>query len=277
MPISQTIEPEQSSVAGLPIRRILPARNRLMVGPFIFMDQGGPITISGGPGGGVPEHPHAGLSTFTYLIEGSVQHRDSAGNEAVVRSGDVALMTSGSGITHEELPVPGAPSGPRSLFFAQMWLALPDHLEEMDPAFEHHAKATLPVLSRPGATVRMAMGSFDGVTAPTTCHVPALFAEIRLEAGATLAVPAAYDEQALMLLEGDAEVDAQALTSHQLNVLTRTETTVRSTRGAHLLLIGGARFPTRRYIGGSFVASSPQKLRRWMQDAAYGRWPRIAR
>ena len=98
-PVQQTIEPTPENLGAISIRRYLPSRTRQMVGPFIFMDQGGPLELPDGTSGGVPEHPHAGLSTFTYLMEGSVEHTDSAGNQAVVERGDVALMTAGSGIT----------------------------------------------------------------------------------------------------------------------------------------------------------------------------------
>lgn len=277
MPITEILEPQVASVAGVPIRRLLPSRHRPMVGPFILMDQFGPLEIPAGVGGGVPEHPHAGLSTFTYLIEGSVHHRDSDGHDAIVRSGDVALMTAGSGITHEELPVVEGSSSFQRAFAVQMWLALPDPLEEMDPAFEHHTGATLPEVVRDGTTVRLGLGAFEGAVALTTCHVPTLFAEIRMEAGSTLPVRADYEEQAVMLLGGDVSVDGVELTEHRLAVLAGEQAVLSSSQGAHVLLLGGARFPSRRYIGGSFVASSPEKLRRWMHDSASGRWPRIAR
>lgn len=176
MSIVQVIKPVAHTLGPVPIRRILPSRHRSMVGPFIFMDQGGPLTLPNRPGGGVPEHPHAGLSTFTYLFKGTMNHADSAGNVATIQSGDIALMTSGSGLTHEELPDPTDRSPTVDLFFIQMWLALPDALEETDPAFEHYRKHELPVVAGAGATARLAMGSGWGQTAKTTCHVPTIFA-----------------------------------------------------------------------------------------------------
>lgn len=273
MSIAQVINPKVHDLAGISIRRLLPTRSRMMVGPFIFMDQGGPMVLPS-TARGIPEHPHAGLSTFTYLIEGSMRHEDSAGNKGLVRSGDIALMTAGSGITHAEQPVADE-SGEANLFFVQMWLALPDEHEEMDPAFEHFAKSSLPLFSRGGATARLAMGSMWGETAPTTCYASSLFAELHLEPGAELSIPPQYGELALMLLAGEGSVGEQELRQHHLNVLSSTEVKLRSEKGGHFALLGGDKFPSKRYIGGNFVASSSEKLSRWMRDASGGSWPRI--
>jgi redox-sensitive bicupin YhaK (pirin superfamily) len=276
MAIEQIIKPQASSIAGIPIRRVLPARERLMVGPFIFMDQGGPLTMPNRPGMGVPEHPHAGLSTFTYLMAGHGAHVDSAGFRATIQAGDIALMTAGRGITHEEMPATvDAPT--RDVYFAQMWLALPDAVEEMEPTFQQHARADLPVFAGDKATGRVAMGTYWGLTAPTTCHAPTLFADIELQRGGSIPLASGYDEQALFLMEGDATLGDAPIRLHDLNLLAPTEGVLRSEGGGRALLFGGAHFPSKRWIGGSFVASSPDKLRRWMRNSALGRWPRIQR
>ncbi len=248
-----------------------------MVGPFIFMDQGGPLTLPRTTGGGVPEHPHAGLSTFTYLLQGRMMHADSAGNAATIQSGDNALMTSGSGITHEELPDATDSSKTVDIYFVQMWLALPDAFEETAPAFEHYRRDDLPVVTREGATARLAMGSAWGETAPTTCHAPTIFADIELSAGGSIEIPHEYDEQSVMLLEGDAQIGDEKLALHDLNVLATAPLSLRSENGGRVILLGGARFPTPRYIASSFVASSRGKLNRWIRDSASGSWPRIRR
>lgn len=277
MAILQTIRARASSVGGLPIRRVLPSPERQMVGPFIFMDQGGPIRVPRSRAQGVPEHPHAGLSTFTYLIEGQMHHRDSAGHAASVGPGDIALMTSGSGITHEELPDPNDRSESHSVYFVQMWLALPDAVEEMAPTFELHRGSQLPVVEARRARARVAMGSGWGTTAPTTCHATTLFAELQLEAGGTLPLDVQVDEVAVMVLEGDARLGDETLAPHALHVLDAQSAELRSAGGCRAIVIGGGHFPSERFIGGSFVASSPAKLRRWMREAARGNWPRIQR
>lgn len=278
MAIAQTIRPRERNLAGIVVRNVLPVRERSMVGPFIFMDQGGPLTLRKSPQHtGVPEHPHAGLSTFTYLLEGSQLHRDSAGHTAVFEAGDIALMSAGRGITHEELPDPADTSDTFTIYFAQMWLALPDAVEEMAPAFEHHASADLPVAEGKDARGRVLMGTAWGATAPTTCYLPTFFADIELGPGGEMPIPTDYDELALMLLEGDAELGAASLTASELNVLDGQEAVLSSQAGGRALLFGGARFPTPRYIGGSFVASSPGKLKHWMRASMTDAWPRIQR
>lgn len=246
-----------------------------MVGPFIFMETGGPVEVPRRHAQGVPEHPHAGLSTFTYLIEGAIRHRDSAGYSATVHAGDIALMTSGRGISHEELPANPASRLSERVYFAQMWLALPDELEEMDPTFEHHRAEDLPEWRADDVLVRVAMGSAWGLEAPTTCYLPTLFADLRLEAGARLNVDADYEELAILVLEGDAQIGNEPLPGNALHILERPHPSIRSLAGCRALVLGGTRFPSSRVIGGSFVASTEDKLRGWMRKARRGQFPRI--
>lgn len=250
-----------------------------MVGPFIFMDQGGPLELPDGTSGGVPEHPHAGLSTFTYLMEGSVEHTDSAGNTAVVERGDVALMTAGSGITHEELP-PGNidPRQPRRIEFAQMWLALPDEVEESDPTFQHVKAGQLATVDLTGGSARIAIGTGWDATAPTTTHTDTIFAELNVTAGGTITIEPAWEERALILLDGDAAINDRPMKPFDLPILdASTSVRLSSSTGARLLLFGGDRFATDRYIAGSFVASSADRIRQWMTDYSNGNFPRIER
>ncbi|MFK8023046.1 MAG: pirin family protein [Ilumatobacter sp.] len=268
------------SVGAFPIGRYLPSRSRKMVGPFIFMDLGGPIEVPAGvTEGGAPEHPHAGLSTFTYLMNGSIQHTDSAGNRAIVEPGDVALMTSGSGITHEELP-PGNidPTQPRIVEFAQMWLALPDEVEESDPTFQLVRADDLPTVDLAGGSARITMGTGWGVTAPTDIFTDTVFAELNVAPGGTIAVEPTWEERALILLEGTATLNDRPMKSLDLPVLEPSSTVrISSSTGARLLLFGGERFPSERHIAGSFVASSADKIHQWMADYSSGDFPSIDR
>ncbi|MFT5680977.1 MAG: redox-sensitive bicupin YhaK (pirin superfamily) [Myxococcota bacterium] len=274
--ILQTLSPRMHSLGGLPVGRILPHISRKMLGPFIFMDYGGPVTVPHRPGAGVPEHPHAGLATFTYFMAGELKHRDSAGYAATIRSGDIALMTAGSGITHEELSGDGDGSGTEDLHFLQLWIALPDALEEVEPAFELHRQSDLPIFQADGVTARLAMGTAWGVTAPTTCHSATLFADIELAPGASVSLPTA-DELALLIIDGDAGLGEGPMEPRALHVLSPHAHTLQTSGGCRVLLLGGARFQSPRWIGGSFVASSKEKLDHWMRESATTRWPRIVR
>ncbi len=275
-PVAQRVEPIDHQLGPITIRRLLPAAQRQMVGPFIFFDHGGPFERDSMPAGaGVPEHPHAGLATFSYLMHGTVHHRDSAGHTASIESGDIALMTAGSGITHEETPQRG--ESPRHMF-AQLWLALPDEHEETAPSFEHHREGDLPLISFDRATARLAMGSGWGSTAPTTSYTDTIFAELNVAAGGRLPIPATWDERALFLMEGDAAVEGAGIAPFEVTILrTGVDIDVTSSTGARLLILGGEAFPTRRHIAGSFVASSPEKLAGWMRAWQSGDFPRIGR
>ena len=274
--ISQTIEPRATSLGALEIRRYLPSLKRKMVGPFIFMDQAGPVEVPT-TGGGVPEHPHAGLSTFTYLMSGSVRHADSAGNVATIRQGDVALMSAGSGITHEEMPPKtDDPSPTRTLEFAQMWLALPDEVEESDPSFQHATSDEVPKIDLPGGHITLTIGSGWGTTAPIHTPTETVFADVTVNPDGAVKIEAGWDERALLLLDGDATIDGHGIRIHDLPILEACKTaTLRSNGGARLLLFGGERFGTDRYIAGNFVASSPEKIRHWMSEYQLGRFPSI--
>lgn len=278
-PVLQTIEPTAQHVGGISIRRYLPSRTRQMVGPFIFMDQGGPLELPDGTGGGVPEHPHAGLSTFTYLMEGSTEHTDSAGNRAVVQRGDVALMTAGSGITHEEMP-PGDidPGQRRRIEFAQMWLALPDEVEESDPTFQHVRADQLPTVDVGGGAARIAIGTGWGATAPTTTHADTIFVELNVAPGGTVTIEPHWEERALILLAGDASLNDRPMKPLDLPILDASASVrLSSSGGSRLLLFGGDHFAADRYIAGNFVASSADRIRQWMTDYSNGNFPRIDR
>ena len=277
MSIQQSIPARPFRMGNMSIFRVLPHLHRRMVGPFIFMDQGGPLTVQKMSFNGVPEHPHAGLSTFTYLIQGAVHHQDSAGFSSDVHSGDIALMTAGSGLSHEEKPLFEEGTTEHTMYFAQMWLALPDEVEDMPPTFEHHPATSVPVLKHEKVTVRIAMGTLWGTEAPTTCYAPTFFADIEMQALGTLTLENTYQEQALFIIEGSASLDGVSLDKHTLYVLNSDQHTVLSKTGCRALYFGGDTFPTERFIGGSFVASSKEKLQYWIQQSQTPYWPKIQR
>ncbi|MEO1304344.1 MAG: pirin family protein [Pseudomonadota bacterium] len=278
MAVLQTIIPSAENLGPIEIRRVLPSSARQMVGPFIFMDQGGPATLPNGPNAGVGEHPHAGLSTFTYLLAGKGYHRDSAGHAASIQTGDIALMTAGSGITHEELPHPEDTSPVLDSYFVQMWLALPDEVEDMKPAFELHRADTLPIIEFGSGHARVLMGTAWGATAPTTCFIDTVFVDLDLRQGAPVPIEIDSDECALFVLEGDCDVSGSHLKRHTLSILdTGQSLTIKTSTHCRAVLFGGAAFPSRRYIGGSFVASSPEKIRDHKMRYIGGQFPAIAK
>ena len=160
--VLQTILPSTHDLGGFKVHRTLPNKERTMVGPFLFFDQMGPAHLGVGNGIDVRPHPHINLATVTYLFDGAIDHRDSLGTSARIEPGAVNLMTAGHGIVHSERsPGDERTNGP-NLSGIQTWLALPEAQEEMNPAFEHVAKAQLPTIEAHGARARIIMGDLWG-------------------------------------------------------------------------------------------------------------------
>ena len=267
----QTLTPTTHDLGQFEVRRVLPAKTRSMVGPFIFVDQFGPAQLDLGSGMDVRPHPHINLATVTWLFEGAIDHRDSIGSFATIRPGQVNLMTAGKGIVHSERsPEAERKAGPR-LYGMQTWLALPDGREEIDPAFE--AVTDLPVIEDGHAKAIVIMGELWGERAPTTTHADTIYAEIMLEPGGMIPLEEDADERAVMLVGGEASVDGHALTLYQLAVLQPgREMTLESRSGARVMLMGGEAFTTKRHAWWNFVSSSRERINQAKDDWREGRF-----
>ena len=265
--ILQTLTPTTHDLGGFKVHRTLPHRERTTIGPFIFFDQMGPAHLPTGGGMDVRPHPHINLATVTYLFAGAIDHRDSLGTYQRIEPGAVNLMTAGSGISHSERsPAELRPAGPE-LSGIQTWLALPTAKEEMDPAFEHVAQDRLPLISDGGASARVVMGTLWGASSPVTCHSETIYADINLGAGGAMPIEAEADERALYLAEGDASLDGLGLEPQTLYVLAPGHAaTLRSERGAHVMLCGGAPLDGPRHVWWNFVSSSRDRIRQARED-----------
>lgn len=270
--IVQTITPVTHDLGGFKVRRVLPGKQRTMVGPFIFVDEFGPARLEPGQAMDVRPHPHINLATVTWLFEGAIDHRDSLGTFATIRPGQVNLMTAGRGIVHSERsPQSERAAGP-TMYGMQTWLALPDGREEIDPAFE--AQTGLPLIEASGARARVIMGSLWGRSAPTTCHAPTIYAEIELAPGASIPIDSEADERAVMLVGGDGEIDGETLELYALTVLAPGQRmTLRSPGGGRIMLLGGAAFTTPRHVWWNFVSSSRERINQAKDDWREGRFP----
>jgi hypothetical protein len=265
--VIQTIAPVTHDLGDFKVNRTLPARERTMVGPFIFVDEFGPARLPAGQGMDVRPHPHINLATVTYLFEGAIEHRDSIGSRQVIEPGAINLMTAGSGIVHSERsPLALRPDGP-SLYGMQTWLALPDGHEEIAPAFDHVPQDALPLIEDGGASARVLMGTLWGATAATPQHSPTIYADILLGAGASIPIDAEADERAVMLVGGEAELDGQAVDLFALYLLRPGhEARLSSAGGGRLMLMGGQAFGTRRYVFWNFVSSSRDRINQAKED-----------
>lgn len=273
-PVIETISPVTHDIGNFEVRRALPARQRTMVGPFIFVDQFGPAVLKPGEAMDVRPHPHINLATVTWLFEGAIDHRDSLGSFATIRPGQVNLMTAGRGIVHSERsPQAERAAGPH-LYGMQTWLALPDGREEIDPAFE--SRADLPLIEDTCATARVIMGTLWGHTAPTTTYCDTIYAEIVLGPGGALPVDAEAEERAVMLVGGRAAVGGVELVPFELTLLAPGQAmTLSSEAGGRVMLLGGEAFATRRYVWWNFVSSSRDRINQAKQDWEAGRFAKV--
>jgi len=192
----EVMVPREVPLGGLramTVRRTLPQRQRSLIGAWCFVDHYGPDRVADTGGMNVAPHPHTGLQTVSWLFEGEIEHRDSAGNHAMVRPGQVNLMTAGRGISHSEVSTPEA----TTLHGAQLWVALPDADRHTDPGFVHHEP---PLLEGDGWTARVLLGSLLGDTSPVPTYTPLLGAELRLgpDTGVSLEVDPDFEHGVLV-------------------------------------------------------------------------------
>jgi redox-sensitive bicupin YhaK (pirin superfamily) len=272
-PFLQILLPTTHDLGGFKVHRTLPHKERTTIGPFIFFDQMGPAHLAPGHGIDVRPHPHINLATVTYLFAGAIEHRDSLGTFARIEPGAVNLMTAGKGIAHSERsPAELRAEGPE-LSGIQTWLALPAAKEEIDPAFEHVPEADLPLVSGDRAEARVVMGRLWGAASPVTCHSETVYADIALAPGGSMPVDAEADERALYVTEGDASLDGRALEPRTLYVLRPgARFTLRSARGAHVMLCGGAPLDGPRHVWWNFVSSRRERIQQAKEDWRAGRF-----
>lgn len=252
---------------GFSVRRVLPFRLRRHVGPFVFFDHIGPVDLAPGKGMDVRPHPHIGLATVTYLFDGAIEHRDSLGNDRVIRPGDVNWMTAGRGIAHSErTPAPERASGHR-LHGLQTWVALPREFEETAPEFRHYEASALPETERDGVHLRVIAGTAFGMESPVRVYAPTLYVEVKMRAGSRLSVPAEHAERAIYVLDGAVHVDGAALPPLQMLVVDSDgDIDIVAEGDAHLFLCGGAPLDGERVLWWNFVASDAARIERGKAD-----------
>ena len=250
----QLIESQHGDVGGLPIARALPSRLRRTIGAWCFLDHAGPADLKGS-GMNVPPHPHTGLSTFSWMIEGEILHRDSLGSEQVLRPGQVNLMTAGRGIAHSEESI-----GTR-LHLAQLWIALPDEQRFCEPSFQHFPE--LPKLIDGAFTLTLLAGELKGQRSPVPSHTPLLGVDIASSAAARCELPLdASFEHGVMVLEGGVEVQGQTVKPGSLLYLEpgASTLTLATSAPARALLLGGAPWEKPPLLWWNFVGRTRDEI-----------------
>ena len=265
---------------GFAVRRALPSHHRRMVGPFIFFDNMGPATISAGHGFDVRPHPHIGLATVTYLIDGEIVHRDNTGVVETIRPGEVNWMTAGSGIVHSERTPPTQRAQGGDLYGIQAWVALPAQKEEAAPGFSHHGVGEIPRIEADGVCLTLIAGETDGLRSPVETMSDMVYADVILTNGGSYRIRSDFAERAIYVLSGDLNVAGQtgSFGADELVVLKPGAELVVSAapyHSARFMLMGGEPFPERRQIYWNFVSSSPDRIEQAKQDWRERRFPGV--
>jgi redox-sensitive bicupin YhaK (pirin superfamily) len=260
-----------SELAGaLTVRRVLPAVARRAVGPFVFFDHFGPVTLPADMDSDVGAHPHIGLATVTYLFEGSFLHRDSLGTVQAITPGAINWMTAGHGIAHSERVTDAERGQPRRLHGLQLWVALPPALEETEPSFQHVPARDIPVFTDvAGVRVRVLVGAALGHTSPVRTASPTVYLDVQLPPGATWTLPALAPELAAYSPTDSLFIDDQSVSAQEMVLLPAgAGVTVRAgDAGARLVVIGGASLEQPVRMWWNFVATDRTRM-----AAAAARW-----
>jgi len=276
MSIVRIIGARERDLGGFSVRRILPSAEQQMVGPFIFFDHLGPAEFAPGHGIDVRPHPHISLATVTYLFSGSLEHRDSLGSVREIRPGDVNWMNAGRGIVHSERTPREARAAGHHIHGIQSWVALPDGEEDIGPDFTHYPAHTLPQLKLDGTALSVIAGSAFGLQSPVRTLWPTLYVHAEMSAGAALEAPAGHTERAVYVAHGSVSIGGTLAREGELAVLSpAARVALRTSVGARIMLLGGERFASPRFIYWNFVASSRERIERAKERWAAGEFPKV--
>ena len=263
----EILSPREVPLGGpraMNVRRTLPQRQRSLIGGWCFIDHYGPDPVSQTGGMSVAPHPHAELQTVSWLFTGEIEHRDSAGHHALVRPGELNLMTAGRGISHSEVSTPGT----AVLHGVQLWVALPSAARFAAPALQHYAPDPVP---GEGFTARVFLGALLGSSAPVTGHSPLLGAEISIEAGRVLRLAAdAAFEYGVLVDTGTVALNDTVIQTNALGYLAPGADVIELHAGqdsrARMLLLGGVPLGEQIVMWWNFISRSHDEIVRYRAD-----------
>jgi len=276
-PVDTVIVPRGRDIGGFEVRRALPAAERRMVGPFVFVDRMGPAELAAGKGVDVRPHPHIGLATVTWLFDGEIVHRDTLGSQQTIRPGEVNWMSAGRGIAHSERTPTELRAGPHRLSGMQAWVSLPKAHEETEPAFEHHAASAMPRIESGGASVTLVAGHGWGERSPVATFSDTIYAEATLKPGASLPIGAEHEERALYAIDGSVEIAGARFEPGRLLVLHPGDpvSVQAGERGARFMVLGGETMDGPRHLWWNFVSSSRERIEQAKADWQAGRFGKV--
>lgn len=261
---------------GFVVRRLLPAARRQAVGPFIFFDHFGPLVQLPGAQTDVRPHPHIGLATVTYLFEGAMMHRDSLGSVQRIEPGAINWMTAGSGIVHSERTPDDLRHVTRPMHGLQLWVALPQALEEVSPSFVHTPANAIPEVSLPGCCICVLVGEGWQVRSPVQAASPTLYLDVQLDAGCALELPALAPEMAVYTVAQALTLDGETLPAQTMAMLSGASRLANEGDApARFVVIGGEPLDGPRFIWWNFVSSDKARITRAGQDWADARFANV--
>jgi redox-sensitive bicupin YhaK (pirin superfamily) len=255
-----TLNPLVKDIGDFEVRRLLPAEQQRAVGPFVFWDHFGPVTLPADRNMDVRPHPHIGLATLTWLFDGEIMHRDSLGNEQNIKPGAVNWMTAGRGIVHSERTPEELRGAEKPLHGLQIWLGLPDEAEEVAPDFQHYAADRIPEVRLGEVTLSLIAGRALGARSPVAVYSPLCYLAASLAPGQGFEWTRHYPEEAIYVVAGDLEIDGVTIGAHSMAVLPdRDQVQVSSDSGATIAILGGEPLG-KRFLVWNFVSSSRDRI-----------------
>jgi redox-sensitive bicupin YhaK (pirin superfamily) len=265
--IQLIIEERPANIGNFLVGRLLPFREKRTVGPFAFIDHMGPVAMNDHENLDVPPHPHIGLSTLTYLFEGSILHKDSLGTEIEIKPGAVNWMTAGKGIVHSERTPDYLRNTNKHLHGLQVWVALPKALEEMQPSFTHVDAKDLPAWEENGVSFKLIAGEAFGKKSPVPVYSPLYFIEIKSTSKQKLNIGEhLFGESALYILDGSIKSEDNTFVAKQLLVSKNAELCeFEISENSTIYIFGGEAFPEERIIYWNFVSSSKDLIEKAKQ------------
>ena len=260
----QKITANIKDVGGIPVARLLPTAQRRSIGAWCFLDHAGPAVFAESEAGlQVGAHPHIGLQTFTWMLAGEVLHKDSLGNELLIRKHQVNLMTAGRGISHTEQ----TPAHSREVHAVQLWIALPESAREVAPAFVHYPD--LPMWSEQGVDYVLTTGQFGTHTAPTQQYSPLLGLDMifKTEQAQRIALCADF-EYGFLVLKGSLLIEGVRYEADELAYLPtgQTEVMVQASVDSHVMLLGGEPLAQEIIIWWNFVGTQRAQIDQAVAD-----------
>jgi hypothetical protein len=273
--MAKILKATEHDIGGLNVKRILPHQEKRMVGPFIFFDQMGPNNFPAGQGINVKPHPHIGLSTLTYLFNGSILHRDSLGNNLEICPGDVNWMTAGKGIVHSERESFEVRANPHAISGLQCWVALPETMAELEPSFSHTSKHDLPQLIHEGIMMKLVVGEAYGLSSPVKTYSPMFYIDVVANKGSVISIPNSEQETAIFTVCGEVSINGETYGANQFILLEPGDSQIMLANDGRFIMLGGDKFEQVPFIHWNYVSFSKERIEQAKDDWRNRRFPTI--